>query len=76
MSMELLNLLRENKITIVNEILAERNSNVFVGYQLRSPSVEKHKECIFIIAKYMMRNDNPYTVTDGSNNKDIFLHLK
>ena len=75
MSEELIKLLRENNITIVNDIMDKRNGSRCMGYHLRSPSIEKHKDCIFIIAKYMMGNDNPYSITDGSNNKDIFLHI-
>ena len=75
MKIDLIEILRDNDIKIVNKILDKRNGLGYVGYHLHSPSIEKHKDCIFIIAKYMMGNDNPYSITDGSNNKDIFLHI-
>ena len=41
MSEELIKLLRENNITIVNDIMDKRNGSMCMGYHLRSPSTEK-----------------------------------
>jgi len=75
MSEELIKLLRENNITIVNDIMDKRNGSRCVGYHLRSPSIKNHKHSCFLIYDYMERNNFPYSITDGSNNKDIFLHI-
>ena len=75
MSEELIKLLRENNITIVNDILDKRNGSRCMGYHLRSPSTENHFHIHCLIYEYMECNNFPYSITDGSNNKDIFLHI-